>query len=281
MAASFMARGFPTVVIPMYDGSSNHTNEHWYLLRETRIVNFSFSLHLKCESLGNESFYGRYFSDPSQYQQVSFAEGLRGFFWQRRPDHINWRDLTNHVVKSQLTHLHIHDAPDLPELKGIIPHQSLQERQSIAVTTWFENKSDLNKVLDNSNVFFAPRITEGIGQSFIEAMNRGMFIIANHLPTHCEYLANWINGVLLDWNQPCYVDMNDLSRIENIGKRARETAFAGHQKWLKTSKSMQDFVLSTKRTTKHYSKKQIAEFDKMPEVFFKGSGYNKFVKSLY
>ena len=74
---------------------------------------------------------------------------------------------------------------------------------------------------------------------FLEAMARGMLIIANDLPTHNEYICNWVNGILYDRNNPCYVN---LDSADKIGDMARESVFRGHHNWLRSIDSMKSYL---------------------------------------
>jgi len=276
-ALSFIARGYATVVVPMYDGSEGHAIQHWKLIKEARVLNFSYTLHNLCQRNGIDSLYAKYFPNPEIYEQVCFDE-YRAFLWQRRPNIFNWRTVNNIVLKDQSESLHIHDAPDDASLSGQVPTEREQEIYNIKVSNWFHDKDELDSAISACNIYFAPRMSEGIGMSFLEAMARGMLVIANDMPTHNEYMSNWVNGVLYDMTNPVFVN---LGRAEEIGKRARETCFEGYGNWVNQIDIIKDFVLSTPKPRCSFNSVWLPIIDKMPEWFFLGKNYNKRVSHIY
>lgn len=228
LASKFKKMGLNTIAVPMYDGSAGYSDTHWKKLKGVKILNFSWWLHQKCKKFNLESFHVKYFPDPTIFNQVSFEDGYKGFLWQRRYNEINWRMIVSDLVSKQMDSLHIHYKNDyaLPDLD--IPNRLEKNMYNIKTSKWLENKSELNDILDASNIYFAPRASEGIGMGFLEAMARGMLIIANDLPTHNEYLCNWVNGILYSQANPTYID---LAEAEKIGKCARATVFRGRHIW--------------------------------------------------
>ncbi len=61
LAPLVLARGVPTVVVPMFDGSSNMPDLHWLWARKARIVNFSRRLHDRVTHLGGSQPPGEVF----------------------------------------------------------------------------------------------------------------------------------------------------------------------------------------------------------------------------
>jgi len=242
LAQAFLARNIPTVVIPMYDGSFGYPRNHWKLLRGARIVNFSWWLHALCMKSQLDTMHVTYYPNPSDYDQVDFDNGLNGFLWQRRPGEVNWRTVVADVSDGQLDKLHLHTAMDDSDAINYLPTKIEKDHYNITTSEWFERKGDLNRVVDQSNIFFAPRRAEGIGMALLEAMSRGMMCIVHDEPTHNEYIANWINGVLYYAHHPVRID---LSNAEKMGRRARQCVFEGHHQWVQNIPSMKDFILST------------------------------------
>src|SRR5690606_16522650 len=130
----------------------------------------------------------------------------------------------------QLAHLHIHDVPDLPVPPNIpkIEDWPLLAKD-ITRSTWFETKEEFLAVMKRANVYFAPRLSEGIGMANLEAMAQGQCVLAHRESTHNEYLKHGANGLLFDLS---HVYPIDLSRAKQLGKAARETVIAGYDRWL-------------------------------------------------
>lgn len=271
MAPSFIARGYPTVVVPMYDGSEHHASSHWDLLVGSRVLNFSYHLHIKAKQAGIDDLYVRYFPNPELYNQVDYSE-RRAFFWQRRPNHLDWRTVKNVILGDQLDAFHLHATPDDKLLSGIIPSKRERDRFNITVSTWFETQDEMNALIDSYNIYVAPRATEGIGMAFLEAMARGMLVIVNDKPTHNEYVSNWINGVLYNMANPCFVN---LGRMQELGVRARDTCYEGYGKWVDSIDMIRNFVHSTPKPQATQNKLLLSLYDSLPKYFFDKKLYNQ------
>lgn len=228
LAPVFIAMGYRTVVIPMYDASAGLPDLHFKLMREALFINFSVNLHLRTIRLGCRSLYARYFPDPSAFDVVSDFGTLRGFLWQRRPDEIDV-DLVDRLMGDSLSTLHVHNAPDYGEAPQIGNAQVGFGHCTITQSTWFESQADYLKVLESCNVYFAPRRAEGIGLGYLEAMARGMIVVAGDLPTHNEYISNWYNGILINPDDTSSFNIISPARI---GKNARTTIQLGRSNWL-------------------------------------------------
>lgn len=245
LAPFFIARGCPTIVSPMYDGSASMPLEHWYISKQARYVNFSLHIHNKVQNAGAESLLVKYFLNPNKFEKVEDFNFVKGFIWQRRPEEgLNWQ-LFHKLLGHNFDALHIHHAPDIPENDVEQPFP-LNNEVSYPVTqsTWFESKADFTAVLENSNIYLAPRPSEGIGMGFLEAMARGMVIIANDAPTHSEYLRNWINGVMINKEHVSPLNV-DKSILQSLSDNARSSAEIGYKNWLLSQRNIIDFVKST------------------------------------
>ena len=100
---------------------------------------------------------------------------------------------------------------------------------SIKQTDWFKEQSEYYKTLLASNIFFAPRIKEGIGIAMLEAMSMGMCVVAPDCPTMNEYIKHNVNGLLYDPNNP---EPLDFSNAETLGEKARSSLEEGRIAWL-------------------------------------------------
>ena len=108
-------------------------------------------------------------------------------------------------------------------------------------STWFKDKQDFLDVLGNANVFFAPRLAEGIGQSFLEAMARGQCVVAPDNGTMNEYILHGVNGLLYDPEHPAPLD---FSRFAILGEAARQSVAAGYDRWLAAEDRLEEFILT-------------------------------------
>jgi hypothetical protein len=145
------------------------------------------------------------------------------------------------IEKTRFDSLHIHLAtdpgtpsPELPSAEDIAWHR-------ITTSEWFENKADLNELMERANVFFAPRLEEGIGQSFLEAMSRGQCVVAPNQGTMNEYIIHGVNGLLYDNHDPQPLD---FSHAYQFGVEAQDGASAGRILWEKGETDLVRFILT-------------------------------------
>lgn len=235
------------VFVPMYDGMLTAGNQfHWVAeFGKARIVSFSRTLHQEVTRRNALSRYFKCFPDPNQFQTVSDFDEIRPFFWYRvasiNPDLVF--DLCNDAKARSIT---LHNAPD-PEQPPLSISKLPSCLSDIKVTHWFENSEHYRKTLTNHNVYFAPRPSEGIGMSFLEAMASGLCVVAPDFPTMNEYIADGTNGLLYSPNRRFQLD---FSRAKEIGARARETVERGFVDWQRSIPEMIEFITAPANSAK-------------------------------
>ena len=186
------------VVIPMYDACVNVQDLYWIQLRkfQCKFINFSNVLHQKVSRLGFQSIYLKYFpkvEKKSGYSK-SIRDGYNLFFWERT-ENITWKDVKILISKLNINKIYYHKEAD-PGQKIILPDKIDVDKYGIQFSNWFENKEDYQNIIRNCDFYIAPRIYEGIGLSFLEAMSLGALVIAADKPTMNEYIENNVNGIL-------------------------------------------------------------------------------------
>lgn len=210
------------VFFPMFDGVPYREDPLWYEYRDFHIINFSRTLHEELTALGFDSHYFQYF--PKPVDNFSFGDEKSIFFWQRISK-INIDLLDKIVCLQELNHIHVHTAVDPGEI-FLKPSKAIAEKCSFS--EWFERKEDLNELIENSALYFAPRLFEGIGLSFLEAMAMGRCVIAPDMPTMNEYIQNNQTGMLYNYEK---LSALPAFNPEELGKNAYEYVKKGWQKW--------------------------------------------------
>ncbi len=243
LAPIFLARGLRTVVIPMYDGSSQMPDLHWLWSRHARFVNFSRRLHDRTRRLGLSSHLIKYFMPPVREDLRVKFDNLRVLLWQRRPEHGINLALVERMFGKQLHSVHLHDAPDDPKLNTKPYSTRSVDGYELTVSRWFASRQDYYKVMQACNVFIAPRRSEGIGMGLLEAMSRGMLVLAADAPTHDEYICNWLNGILFNPENIGYVDVAHAAAP--IGEMAWRTVKAGYTGFKRCEPRLLEFITST------------------------------------
>jgi hypothetical protein len=244
LAPIFIAQEIPTVSIPMFDGTGGMPDIHWEVSSYARFVNFCRTLDSRQRRLGLDTFLVKYFPEPSPIYEPREFDTLRAFLWQRRPEHGVNLQMIERMLGGQLSSVHIHDAPD-DETLDTAPYLTRgRDDYSLTTSRWFDDRSEYDRVLSECNVFFAPRRGEGIGMAMLEAMERGMVVIVSDAPTHNEYVANWINGILVD---PDSSGPFHLSNPAFLGAMARRSVIEGRAAWLEAAPRLIDFIRTTPR----------------------------------
>jgi len=215
------------IFVPMFDGARHLPPEAWAAFRNARIVNFSWTLHEHLQRLGVPSLRVQYFPDPNLFEPVTDFTALRGFFWQR-VQKISWPVIRSLCANQGFTRFHFHLAMDPDCGEPNVPDELDTSRFNVNVSHWIEDRKDLEKILSEANVYFAPRPCEGIGMSFLEAMARGQCVVAPDAPTMSEYMTHGVSGLLYDVEDPRPLDFCDARRI---GANARRTIERGFVRW--------------------------------------------------
>lgn len=207
---------------PMYDATHRFNIGLWNEYRNCNIINFSSTLHEKCKSLGLSSYYIQYFPKPVEYENDGDESSI--FFWQRR-ENINTQTLEKIVDAGLIKKLYLHNVPD-PSNKLLKPSKKFEGK--IVNSEWFETKEKMQKYIEQSAIYFAPREFEGIGMSFLEAMAAGRCVIAPDNPTMNEYIQHGKTGYLYNLKKPSKIK---LKNIREIQKSAHEYIAQGYAEW--------------------------------------------------
>jgi len=244
LAPVFLARGLRTVVVPMYDGSEQMPDLHWLWAAGAGFVNFSRRLDERIRRLGLRTLRLKYFSRPAAQSERPAFDDLRVFLWQRRPEQGVNLHLVETLFGRQITHVHVHDVADDPTLdtaRYLVPTLKSYE---LTTSRWLPSKADYRALMAKCNVYVTPRLTEGIGMGFLEAMGLGMLVVAADAPTHDEYIANWVNGILFNPDAPGEVPISPVV-AQSLAESAWNTVRDGYQQWRSMLPKLIAFVQAT------------------------------------
>ena len=242
----FRQRHPNVVYVPMLDQFAlwrgPHTNQtfFWEQWQGSKVLSFSTAQHAMACSIGIASHRARYYQPPRE-RAAEFDGCLRGFFWLRREPDLPWATIKALIADSECVSVHIHMVVDPGSPAPQPPSAQDVARYGITTSTWFEDKAELDKIIDNANLFFAPRLGEGIGQSFLEAFARGQCVVAADEGTMNEYIVSGVNGLLYDQRNPCALDLSDARQL---GEAARRAAHLGYLSWTLAEDQLVDFVMT-------------------------------------
>lgn len=220
-------------LFPMYDGAPSHWKiEKWLRFKDFNIICFSKKLFLNLKKIGFSAFYIQYFPKPVQAVQLGNPEAL--FFWTRRNE-MNLKRLESWLHAFNVSAVHIHNCPD--------PNNSSQEVElfgsfNYSFSEWFENKHRMIEKMEECALYLAPRLKEGIGMSFLEAMARGRCVFVHDESTMNEYVDHGRTGI----NIAMPVKNFSRDEIVTIQRKANEYICQGYKKWNKEKTKIFDWM---------------------------------------
>jgi len=227
---------------PMYDSCHAAGDSYWRRMGDAKVVCFSSTLHARLQRLGLRTRFVRYFPEvPASRARAGPA--LAGYFWQRRQD-VTWSSIRALVGDATFDLFTLHEAIDPSGGAFVRPSEEEVRRHRIRTTRWFADPDQAAADLLRHNVYFAPRLREGIGMSFLEAMALGFLVVAPDRPTMNEYIVSGVNGLLYDPERPRPLD---LSAAPAMGERARQHVALGRQAWCRSLPALLDLVEAPNR----------------------------------
>ncbi|OXS29344.1 MAG: hypothetical protein BCS36_00235 [Desulfovibrio sp. MES5] len=235
--------------VPMLDGYGITTGHalprtYWRKFAGVKILNFSRTLHyIAIENSLVSQCYQYY--QPPLFESRAPQTGLHGFFWCRRPEDISWKHIRILIGETTFDSFHLHLVPDpgQPEPERPTKDEIMQHHMTIS-TGWFETKDEILQLQKKANVFFAPRLEEGIGQAMLEAFSLGQCIVSPDTGTMNEYIVHGVNGLLYN---PADLRALSFENAVNLGQWGRESAITGRSHWQELEQKLVEYILTPSR----------------------------------
>ncbi len=226
LARFFLSRGCATIVVPMLDASAGLPSVHWVSMKGALIISFSRDIHILASRNGISSVYVRYFPQAlvsGWDQDFGRSEPLSLFFWERNPSSSLDAARVIRSFSPLVDHIHIHRSGKrlsgkLLSLDGLA---GLSQGARVTCSSWFSNRESLQRVLLASQIYVAPRLCEGIGHAFLEAMAAGRLVVAHDAGTHSDYISHGRNGYLVDFEKRVSASRLDFSLAARSAIRER------------------------------------------------------------
>ena len=209
-----------------YRAQKDVTAPIWREYQDFQIISFSRKMHEDLIANGFSSHYFQYFPKPEETVPDGDPDSV--FFWQR-VSHINIYTLLTLLKNYGIRHLHIHKAVDPGETYIPLPYE-YQGQMNVSYSSWFENKEEMLKCMDQSALYVASRYCEGIGMSFLEAMAHGRCVIAPNETTFNEYIEHGKTGFLFEPSAPKPLPKQEIRTIQ---KNTRDFISKGYREWEK------------------------------------------------
>lgn len=218
------------VFFPMLDGCpSVRKTEKWWPYRDFMIICFAKLLERRLHQAGFSARYIQYFPKPSETLILGESDSV--FFWYRREE-IN-SSLVEHLFENTgVKRIHLHNSPD-PWVSRAT--NMCSQRYEYTSSVWYDTKAQLNEVIAQSAYYVAPRVSEGIGMSFLEAMALGKCVVAPNRATMNEYIAHGRTGLLYDIDAPEPLEVGDVADIQ---RTTFKFMHEGYQQWLQRQNEM-------------------------------------------
>ncbi|MDP3561822.1 MAG: glycosyltransferase [Legionellaceae bacterium] len=224
------------VFIPMYDFSCTWDAFKWFECTQINILSPTKKIHDIACQMGLNSHYIQYYPAPAEYLPGDLK---KVFLWQRIND-ININTVLQLLNPFPIDQIYLHHVPD-PGHIAIEPSHEDILKYNITISTWFENKNDYLDILDGAGIYMAPRLKEGGGSAFIDAMKKGKVVIAHNDGAMNDYITHNETGLLYDAHNPqaLNVEPQDFVRIQ---QNAYQSVLDGRVRWQKSIPQIIDFM---------------------------------------
>jgi glycosyltransferase involved in cell wall biosynthesis len=264
------------VWIPMWDHARYLSDQNWAALPKTlRIVAFSNVVTEKSQAAKLPTLRLQYFKNPVDFPVAQWNQGRVLFYWNRV-------GLYRHdFLKAFCRALNIDTLLLRDTLDVRIPTQGrlnlptklgqTEVRQLHNVNTY----SSYISALSPANIYLAPRLYEGVGMTFIEALAKGCAVFSYNAPTANEYIQHgksgyFLNNVPIHWSirramfglrrrlVPFGIKKTDFEDfladcqkwsefstldLQKMGENARADQFIGYERWQHQIDEYARFVL--------------------------------------
>lgn len=225
------------VFIPMLDGTPPFESLVWDQYADFKILFFSSSQFKQYSSnrLGlHDTKLVQYFPEPKEIE--NYGSDRSCFFWKRIRA-IGVKDIALFFGK-QIETIAYHTSKD-PGQSG--KEDFFPQLYRIKKLKWFHDDRELDKEIQESTFYFAPRQLEGIGHSFLNAMNLQRIVVAPNNPTMNEYIQDGETGFLYDQSNPYVRDLSQYD-LQLMRKKIREYMDSGFNKWRKEEPEIIEWI---------------------------------------
>ncbi len=222
------------VYVPMYDEARNYNRQVIRTWAPFKIISFCRSIHEDLTAWGFNSKYVQYFPKPMVEAPLPLA-AHKAFFWKREGSYIN------EAIPDAMIPLLLHDSGMKlhyhSETKPVCEKEF--EDMVASRSSWLRSKEEMISLLRECSLYIAPRESEGIGMSFLDAMANGLAVAGADNPTMNEYISDGQNGYLFDLMKPLPINLENLQQVR---EKSLESCQAGYEKWEKEKWSLIDFI---------------------------------------
>jgi hypothetical protein len=228
------------VWVPMHDDIDYDWPGHARLRGSgLKAICFSQEPRTLLESNGLPCLDLRYMPRPSARADALGTTDARIFFWVRR-DELGWPTLKRLLGEQRPGRLVLRLSAD-PGHALVRPSEQDMHYYGIELVEGWLEQNDYQALMADCNVFIAPRLKEGIGIAALEAMARGMAVIAPDSPCLAEVIRQGGAGYLYPVDPAAQTPL-DLSGLLEMRQRSLQFAIDTHSRWETGARQIVDFI---------------------------------------
>lgn len=196
----FGARDARIIWIPMWDQARGYNKKWWdHLPKNLKVISFSNEISCRARAVGLKTLDLKFAKPPNECEQADWSGRRTLFYWNRTGivGEAFLRKLCKVLDVEELLFRRRIDPGQAPRSDYELPQKLGKTIVKELIFDALDAHREYLFYLNQANIFIAPRISEGVGLSFIEALTRGVAVFAYNAPTMNEYIVHKINGYLL------------------------------------------------------------------------------------
>lgn len=113
----------------------------------------------------------------------------------------------------------------------------LSQNNNLELMRYELNDNTFKELLDEIDIYIPAK--NEMNFRFLEAMSRGVCVIAPNSEYYNEYISNGTNGYVFELDNSYPLEFNDLKELKN---RTIESAHDGYETWSRNYKNLVDFI---------------------------------------
>lgn len=216
--------------VPMWDGFAplNWKKRLAYRWAGLEAISFCNPVHNHLSASGIPSLQVQYFPAPISASPLPPQPPYTFFLWQRDPN-IGLSLIQNAFPTEQIKKI-LYKSDFATKIPPSLPIEILEG--------WIPKEQLLEKIAE-ADFYIAPRLQEGIGFSFLEAMAMQKIVLAHDAATMNEYIQDGRTGYLFDKEGNFRYFIASPATLES---NLRESTDQMHHQWLKDKQKLLDLL---------------------------------------
>lgn len=193
------------VWIPMWDLAQEYPQPWWNALPKTlRIVALSNAVAERAQAAGLPTLHLHYAQDPAAFPAVDWQTKRTLMYWNRT-GLVSPRAIRRLCEIFDVRQVLFRDTLD-PYIPGSAAYRLPHRMGNVVVETFsgFVPYEDYLALLARTQIYVAPRASEGVGMAFLEAMASGCAVLAADAPTMNERIRHAHTGLLLPFDHEAH-----------------------------------------------------------------------------